>query len=363
MRNLAVSNDTYASDWADRQFTACPDDAGPWVATAWPTASRSAAWARCSPATTPTAPWGWWCGGPLCGAGYPGAGYWAACFPYCFVPQSTGNLYFGAFRLPTTKAFNQYVGDRWYDKSFWAPNDVIPLRIAEKMFDYPGEFLPYLPEDDSNQQVAYSSYVWSPAKMYHPDVSGKLPPARQLRRLQEPRGRPVQVPRPQDPDGRAPLAPEQRVEANPSFGGNDPSWLFTQATTHRPSASSSTAVGVKGVREAMDADKRAEALQQQQRLQPGVPERLQLRAGPLNRGMARSSATDRATAASTATTPLITPGCTCTPPAASPAATCSPTRAPIPVGIRVWSLAGLRAGPFLIRMPEIGDHGAGSATL
>ena len=28
MRNLAVSNDTYASDWADRQFTACPDDVG-----------------------------------------------------------------------------------------------------------------------------------------------------------------------------------------------------------------------------------------------------------------------------------------------------------------------------------------------
>ena len=28
MRNLAVSNDTYASDWADRQFTAVPDDVG-----------------------------------------------------------------------------------------------------------------------------------------------------------------------------------------------------------------------------------------------------------------------------------------------------------------------------------------------
>ena len=44
--------------------------------------------------------WGWWCAGPLCGGGFPGdAGYWGACFPYCFMPQ--GNQpYFGAFRLP-----------------------------------------------------------------------------------------------------------------------------------------------------------------------------------------------------------------------------------------------------------------------
>ena len=28
LRNLAVANDTYAADWADRQFTACPDDMG-----------------------------------------------------------------------------------------------------------------------------------------------------------------------------------------------------------------------------------------------------------------------------------------------------------------------------------------------
>ena len=28
LRNIAVANDTYASDWADRQFTAVPDDVG-----------------------------------------------------------------------------------------------------------------------------------------------------------------------------------------------------------------------------------------------------------------------------------------------------------------------------------------------
>ena len=28
LRNLAVANDTYSSDWADRQFTAVPDDMG-----------------------------------------------------------------------------------------------------------------------------------------------------------------------------------------------------------------------------------------------------------------------------------------------------------------------------------------------
>ena len=28
LRNLAVANNTYAADWADRQFTGCPDDIG-----------------------------------------------------------------------------------------------------------------------------------------------------------------------------------------------------------------------------------------------------------------------------------------------------------------------------------------------
>ena len=28
MRNLAAANGAYGADWADRQFTACPDDAG-----------------------------------------------------------------------------------------------------------------------------------------------------------------------------------------------------------------------------------------------------------------------------------------------------------------------------------------------
>ena len=50
-------------------------------------------------------------------------------------------------------------------------------------------------------------------------------------------------------------------EANPSFGGDDPSWLFSQGYNSSPvTLFFDGHVAVKGVREGMDADKRAEVL-------------------------------------------------------------------------------------------------------
>ena len=266
MRNLAVSNDTYASDWADRQFTACPDDAGLVGGNGVAYGEQIGCMGQMLTGYDANgALWGWWCGGPLCGAGYPGgAGYWAGCWNYCFVPQGSGNPYFGAFRLPCVKAFNSYVGDRWYDKVLWAPKDVIPWRIAENFFDYPGEFTPYDPANTSSQVIAYPSYIWSPSAMYHPDVSGKCG-------FRQPGSFPAGYKSPAVGQCKYPDLKTRMVEhhwlqnneseANPSFGGNDPSWLFTQGYNSSPVCLFFDGhVGVKGVREAMDADKRAEAL-------------------------------------------------------------------------------------------------------
>ncbi|MEC8319873.1 MAG: prepilin-type N-terminal cleavage/methylation domain-containing protein [Planctomycetota bacterium] len=267
MRNLSVSNDTYAADWQDRQFTACPDDAGIVGGQGAQYGQQIGCMGQQLVGFDHLGRlWGWWCAGPLCPPGFPGdAGYWNGCFDYCFVPQSPGgspsNLFFGSFRLPTAKAFNQYVGDRWYDKSFWAPNDVIPLRIAEKMFDYPGEFLPFLPEDDSNQKVAYSSYVWSPSKMYHPEVFGTCgyrDPGSFAGGFKSP-----SVGQCKFPDIATRMIEHHWLqnnesESNPSFLGDDPSWIFSQGYNSTPVCLFFDGhVAVKGVREAMDADSRA----------------------------------------------------------------------------------------------------------
>ena len=141
---------------------------------------------------------------------------------------------------------------------------MIPWRIAENFFDYPGEFTPYDPANTSNQIVAYPSYVWSPSAMYHPDVSGKCG-------FRQPGSFPAGYKSPAVGQCKYPDLKTRMVEhhwlqnneseANPSFGGNDPSWLFTQGYNSSPVCLFFDGhVGVKGVREAMDADKRAEAL-------------------------------------------------------------------------------------------------------
>ena len=92
MRNLAVSNDTYASDWADRQFTACPDDAGLVGGNGVAYGQQIGCMGQMLVGYDANgALWGWWCAGGICGGGYPGDnGYWNGCFNYCFVPQGSG---------------------------------------------------------------------------------------------------------------------------------------------------------------------------------------------------------------------------------------------------------------------------------
>jgi prepilin-type N-terminal cleavage/methylation domain-containing protein len=296
MRNLAVANDTYAADWADRQFTACPDDAGivggdgPGYGDLIGCMGQQLVGYDSSGGL-----WGFWCAGGICGPGYPGdAGYWDWCFNRCFVPQSNrqDNDYFGAFRLPCTKAFNTYVGDRWYDKVFWAPKDVIPMRIAENFFDYPGEFTPYDPSDTNNQIVAYPSYVWSPSAMYHPDVSSTCG-------FRDPRSFAAAFKSPAVGQCKFPDLKSRMIEhhwlqnneseSNPSLLGDDPSWIVTQGYNSSPvTLFFDGHVSVKGVREAMDADKRAEVLADNNKIctvECNNPDAGQCEKGLWNRGM------------------------------------------------------------------------------
>lgn len=268
LRNLAVANDTYAADWADRQFTACPDDMGLVQGKGAEYARRIGCMGQQIVGYDADGTlWGWWCGGSICRTNVPGdPDYWNDSFDFAFTPHSPTNPYFGSFRLPTVKGFNSYVGDRWYDSVFWAPKDVIPLRTAEKFFEYPGEFTPIAPEsaDEDDQSVAYSSYVWSPSAMFSPEVSsrcgfvdpfGSRAPAASFRS--------PAVGQCRFPDLKTRMIEHHWLqnaesEANPMFTGPDPSWIFSQGYNSTPAVLFFDGhVAVRGVREAMDADERA----------------------------------------------------------------------------------------------------------
>ncbi|MFN5495413.1 MAG: type II secretion system protein [bacterium] len=167
LKNLGTANEFYAGDWADRQFTAMPDDAGlvagncqQYLGTIACPPQQLLGW---DSTTVPgqQAMWGYFLGssGKCQGLGYPGQPCvnWGVYTPIAFTGQDAG---YGAFRIPNVRAFNSYVGKRFYDPTFYAPKDVLPLASVSKYFISQNEFT----YDGSAYED--SSYCWSPAAMW-----------------------------------------------------------------------------------------------------------------------------------------------------------------------------------------------------
>jgi prepilin-type N-terminal cleavage/methylation domain-containing protein len=174
LRNIGQAAAIYGSEFQDRQWTACADDIGTFQGDCTRYANR-----RCSPQLTlGFDPEGVTVGFFIpqangCGTRFPGAtcdvgrAYWP-----CDFNQATGN--FGSWRLINAKSFNKYVGGSFYSDVFYAPKDRVTIeaarRFKEEGTDYAGTL----------QDAVLSSYVWSPAAMWAPDVlssrNGFVPP-------------------------------------------------------------------------------------------------------------------------------------------------------------------------------------------
>ena len=275
LRNLAIANDTYAADWADRQFTGCPDDIGLVAGDPVRYNSEIGCMGQLLAGYDQNGSlYGAWCGGGMCDADLAGDDLtWSLTFHLLYQPLSYNvpnpPLIFGGFRTPNNKSFNSYVGNRFYDPIFWAPKDVIPLRLAEPYFEHPEEFR--VPENaDEVGRIVWSSYVWSPSAMFHPDVHSHCG-------WRNPKTFPGAYRSPSVGQCRFPDIKTRMLEhhwlqhneseSNPLFEGEDPSWMFNQGYNSAPvTAFFDGHVAVKGVREAMDADARARNLHQQNNL-------------------------------------------------------------------------------------------------
>jgi prepilin-type processing-associated H-X9-DG protein len=169
---------------------------------------------------------------------------------------------FGYYRMPNVKAFNNYVGGRFYDKAFIAPKDKLTLERAEEGISYPGEFLP--PPPPPARPVVYSTYVWGPAQLWAPDVFNRrnatvpanpgqsLPsafkcPSQGQAKYSELKSRMFEIYWLQNQDGGP---------TNPSFGGQQ-QWYYNQGNNSAPNVLFFDGhVGVAGVAQAMDDDRR-----------------------------------------------------------------------------------------------------------
>ena len=173
--NLAKAGYTYAADWSDRHFTACPDDLGI-------VGGNGTAYAQtvgCPSQQllgfdTSGGLWGYWIAGPLCPQSVGGEGNWQVLIPFTFAAPgcggsgNEGNPYdasFGAWEMPNTKAYNAYLNGRFYDKVFFAPKDRVGLLAADFGLINEGEFTPGV-----GNGVVFPTYCWSPANMFNPNV-------------------------------------------------------------------------------------------------------------------------------------------------------------------------------------------------
>jgi len=178
LRNLAAACASYGAAWNDRQWTMCADDVGHYGDCCLPAymnttggcpASAVLGYGGTCPPSNQVGLWGAWlgCGGNAVG----GAHNWDVTWPFNFGGNgcSTKPGGFGSWRMANCQSFSNYVGGKFYDRTFYAPKDKILLNRAECAFERGDAFtlLTDLPDE-----VVYSSYCFSPAAMWSPDVLG-----------------------------------------------------------------------------------------------------------------------------------------------------------------------------------------------
>jgi hypothetical protein len=92
--------------------------------------------------------------------------------PIRFGPPGDG-VYFGSFRVPNARPLHDYVGGRFYDPTFYAPADAPVYDAVEDAgcFRSDDEYTDCMPPTpDIGEAPGWSSYCFSPAALFHPDV-------------------------------------------------------------------------------------------------------------------------------------------------------------------------------------------------
>jgi hypothetical protein len=168
---LGIAHATYAADWNGRQFTNVVDDLSWYGDNA---AEAYSAYEYYHDEDHPPVLLGWGCddGSGVCGTwGYwmDSPGNWGLCDPITFPGGPQQLVGFGMFRIPNARPFHNYVNGRFYEPTFYPPNDTVPYEFVSPVFDSPWEFDPNLPPSPTGL-VPVSSYCFSPAAMFNPAV-------------------------------------------------------------------------------------------------------------------------------------------------------------------------------------------------
>jgi competence protein ComGC len=92
--------------------------------------------------------------------------------PIAFTGCNKALREFGSFRLTNAGQFNRYVNGRFYDETFYTPDDPVVFEAVDDggCFDDPDEYCNFAERCGSIDVPAWSSYCLSPAAMFNPRV-------------------------------------------------------------------------------------------------------------------------------------------------------------------------------------------------
>jgi prepilin-type N-terminal cleavage/methylation domain-containing protein len=165
LRQLGVALLSYAADWEDRQYTPVRDTLGSYESV--DDYNNQVYDGGSFLDVHPPILAGWSADGGLWG-------YWmhmayAQLFllPINFEGDS---VYFGWFRIPNSKPIHDYLGGRYYDPVYYAPKDRLSLAVVEPCFEDPGEFGTLCHDGSPPYTPIWSTYCFSPAALYSPEV-------------------------------------------------------------------------------------------------------------------------------------------------------------------------------------------------
>jgi hypothetical protein len=172
LAELAQANECYAADWANRQWTALPDDAGAfgddctsYIAANGSTSSTTSIYSVMPSAIfgrdASNAYWGFFIGGGF------GCGNWPNMRPMNFAPASKQ---YGAWQLPNVWGFREYVSRSFYSPEWYAEDDP-NYAVVSAQFNAAPEFTSNIGATTGPWSgLAVSSYSFSPAAMLNPGV-------------------------------------------------------------------------------------------------------------------------------------------------------------------------------------------------
>ncbi len=184
LMTLGVAHATYAADFDGRQFTAIVDEMSTFGSSAAQAVSAYAAFQMSlgfdgQDAWHPPLILGW---GLFSGGGVILYSFYQSPFgtfgnyrwiqPISFSSSRGLSLGRASFRAVSARPIHDYVGGRFYDETFYAPNDLVVLEVAAACLDSPCEYdgLCTPPIPGVGDTGYWSSYALSPAAMFHPDV-------------------------------------------------------------------------------------------------------------------------------------------------------------------------------------------------